>query len=300
VKTRRAGGMAIAAVGRRCIVPAAAVLAVALGVVIVRAQFASGITLVEVYATVGDARGGPILDLQKGDFRVFEDGVPQTITTFASGDFPLAVALAIDRSWSMAGERLALAKAAARTFLQQLRPGDRSMLIAVASDTQVAAPLSADHAAALQALARLEPWSTTGLYDAIITCIGMVQPASGRRALILLSDGVDRYSRATASDALERARRADVLLYPIAIGRTRPQLFPELAALTGGQSFLLRDPKQIDTTLSTIAGELRHQYLLGYSPSRPIDPARPEWRAIEVKMDRPGVKVRARDGYLAR
>lgn len=300
MKTRRAGGMAIAAVGRRCIVPAAAVLAVALGVVIVRAQFASGITLVEVYATVGDARGGPILDLQKGDFRVFEDGVPQTITTFASGDFPLAVALAIDRSWSMAGERLALAKAAARTFLQQLRPGDRSMLIAVASDTQVAAPLSADHAAALQALARLEPWSTTGLYDAIITCIGMVQPASGRRALILLSDGVDRYSRATASDALERARRADVLLYPIAIGRTRPQLFPELAALTGGQSFLLRDPKQIDTTLSTIAGELRHQYLLGYSPSRPIDPARPEWRTIQVKMDRPGVKVLARDGYLAR
>jgi len=292
--------MALAAVGRRCIVPAMAVLAVALGVVIAGGQFASSITLVEVYATVGDARGGPVLDLQKGDFRVFEDGVPQTITTFASGDFPLAVALAVDRSWSMAGERLALAKAAARTFLRQLRPGDRSMLIAVASDAQVAAPLSADRTAALQALARLEPWSTTGLYDAIITCIGIVQPASGRRALILLSDGVDRYSRATASDALERARRADVLVYPIAIGRTRPQLFPELAALTGGQSFLMRDPKQIHTTLSTIAEELRHQYLLGYSPSRPIDPARPEWRAIQVRIDRPGVKVRARDGYLAR
>jgi Ca-activated chloride channel family protein len=293
--------MMIRTVGRRRTVLALTALpVVALGAAIGRAQFASGVTLVEVYATVTDVRGGPVVDLQQRDFHVLEDGVPQTVTTFASGEFPLAVALAIDRSWSMAGARLDLAKAAARTFLRQLRPGDRSMLIAVASDTQVVAPLSADRTSALEALAGLEPWSTTGLYDAVISCLWMIQPASGRRALILLSDGVDRYSRASASDALARARGADVLIYPIAIGKVRPELFPELAALTGGQSFLLRDPRQIDTTLSTIAEELRHQYLLGYTPLRRIDAARSEWRAIQVTVDRTGVKVRARDGYLAK
>ncbi len=239
-------------------------------------------------------------NLRKADFTVSEDGVPQTITTFASGDFPLAVALAIDRSSSMAGERLALARTAARRFLQQLRPTDRAMLIAVASDIEIAAPLSTDRRPALDALDRLQPWSTTALHDAIIASVGMIQPAGGRRALILLSDGVDRYSHATASDALEAARRADVLIYPIAIGATRPPLFPEIAALTGGQSFLLGDPRRIDRTLSTIADELRHQYLLGYTPSRPMTPARPEWRAIDVRVNRPGVRVRARDGYLAK
>lgn len=91
-----------------------------------------------------------------------------------------------------------------------------------------------------------------------------------------------------------------MLIYPIAFGRALPPLFPELAALTGGQSFQLRDPKQIDKTLATIAAELRHQYLLGYTPSRPVDPARPEWRAIQVKVNRTGMNVRARNGYVAR
>jgi Ca-activated chloride channel family protein len=278
----------------------AVLLAAASGLAALDAQFAGGVTLVEVYATVTDERGAPVAGLQKGDFAITEDGVPQEITTFAPGDFPLSVALAIDRSSSMAGERLALAKAAVRSFLRQLRSSDRSMVIAVASDTQVAAPLSTDRDAALHAVAGLQPWSTTGLHDAIIACIGMIQPASGRRALILLSDGVDRYSHATAADALERARRSDVLVYPIAIGKTRPQLFPEIAALTGGQSFELADPRRMDATLSLIADELRHQYLLGYTPSRPMDPDRPEWRAIQVRVHRAGVRVRARDGYVAK
>ena len=265
-----------------------------------QAQFASGVALVEVYATVTDSRGALVTDLRNNDFQVFEDGVRQPIAAFASGDVPLAVALAIDRSTSMAGEPLALATAAARSFLLQLRPGDRSMLIAVSSQTEAVAPLSSDRAVALSALSRLDAWSTTSLYDAIIACLDAIQPAAGRRAAILLSDGVDRYSHATAADALDRARHADVLLYPIAIGKTRPAVFPELAALTGGQSFLLRDAKQIDRTLSTISDELRHQYLLGYTPSRPWNPAQPEWRAIEVKVDRPGMKIRARDGYVAK
>ncbi len=263
-------------------------------------QFATGVTLVEVYATVTDAHGSAVTGLHKNDFQVREDGVPQAVSTFAAGEFPLSVALAIDHSWSMAGQRLQLAKQAARTFLEQLRPSDRSMLIAVASDTEVLAPLSADRTRAIDALARLQPWSTTALHDAIIAGIDTIQPATGRRALILLSDGVDRYSRATAADALERARRSDVLIYPIAFGKARPPLFAQLAVQTGGQSFVVQDPRDLGKTFGAIADELRHQYLLGYTPSRPFDPAHAEWRSIAVTVLRAGLKVRARDGYLAK
>ncbi len=263
-------------------------------------RFSSGISLVEVYATVTDSRGAAIRGLTAADFHVLEDGQPQAISAFAAGDFPLAVALAVDRSVSMTGETLALAKSAARSFLEALRPADRSMIIAIGSEIEVVAPLSRDRAAQLRALARLEPWGTTPLYDSIVRAIDLLEPAPGRRALVLLSDGIDRYSSATADDALDHARRSDVIVYPIDVGRQPSPFFPELAALTGGRSFQQRDPRKLATTLAAIGDELRFQYLLGYAPFRPISPGRPEWRAIRVTVDRPDARVRARDGYLAR
>jgi Ca-activated chloride channel family protein len=265
----------------------------------VEAQFTGGVTLVEVYATVHDARGALVTDLQQRDFQVFEDGVPQRIEAFTAGDMPLAVAIAVDRSTSMAGPRLGLATAAAREFLLRLRPADRAMVIAISGRVEVVAPLSADRQPALAALSRLDAWSTTSLNDAIIACIDAIQPASGRRAAILLSDGIDRYSAATTAAVLERARRADVLVYPIALADNRPPLFAELATLTGGRSFLVHDPKKVSDTLAGVAEELRHQYLLGYSPQRPVNRAKPGWRSIDVKVNRPQVHVRARDGYFA-
>src|SRR5439155_991346 len=91
------------------------------------------------------------------------------------------------------------------------------------------------------------------------------------------------------------ARRRDVLAYPIAVGGTRPPVFGELAAVTGGRPFFVKEPRDLSPALSTITRELRTQYLLGYTPSR--KPAgEPEWRTIGVSIDRPGVHVRARAG----
>jgi Ca-activated chloride channel homolog len=263
-----------------------------------RQDYRSGVNVVEVYATVTDPSGEPIRGLAKGDFVVRENGEEQQVSTFAAGDFPLSVAVAIDRSFSMTGARLALAKSAARTFLGELRPADESMLIAIGSRMEVVAPLSLDRNAQFEKLSSLDPFGTTGLYDAIIAATDEIQSAKGRRALVLLSDGADKYSKSTASDALERARRSDVMMYPIALGRERPEVFAELATLTGGRSFHQRDPKQLTDTLRTIARELREQYLLGYSPSRPPGAGEQGWRSIEVTVSRPGARVRARDGYM--
>jgi hypothetical protein len=152
---------------------------------------------------------------------------------------------------------------AARTFLGELRSSDESMIVGIGSEVEILAPLSPDRAEQVRILSTMKPWGTTGLHDAIIESIDAIQAAKGRRALVLLSDGNDRYSKASASAALERARRSDVMIYPVAIGARRPPLFAELATLTGGRSFQPRNMDELQVTMKTIANELRHQYLLG-------------------------------------
>lgn len=263
------------------------------------AQFTGGVSLVEVYATVTDRQGEPLTNLKAGDFRVRQDGEPRAVTAFASGEFPLAVAVAVDRSFSMGGKenRLKAAKTAARAFITALRPTDQVMVVAIGSDTDVVSLLSTDHGAALEAVDELDAWGTTPLFDATLAAVNAIQSARGRRALVLLSDGTDRYSGTRAAELVEQVRRRDVLIYPIAIGPNRPGIFAELATATGGRSFHAADARELTPIVTRIVRELRFQYLLGYVP-----PAAPpnSWHAIDVQVDRPGARVRARDGYLGR
>lgn len=264
------------------------------------AQFTSGVNLVEVYATVTDRQGGPVTGLAATDFAVSEDGTRQAITAFAAGEFPLAVAIGLDRSFSMGDKsnRLGVAKSAARTFVGALRKSDQVMVVAIGGEIDVAAPLTADHGAVLAAIDRLDAWGTTPLYDAALAALDAIQSAGGRRALVLLSDGTDRYSDMAAADLVDQARRRDVLIYPIALGRARPPIFAELAAATGGRSFHAPEPRDLAPAMTAIARELRFQYLLGYVPSRAASDA--GWHAIDVTVDRPEMRVRAREGYFTR
>ena len=104
------------------------------------AQFSSGVNIVEVYAAVTDAAGNPVTGLRRDDFTVLEDGRPQTVTAFAEGDFPLSVAIGVDRSFSMTPRRsngrpeFMSPVMGARTFLNELRPQDESMIVAIGSE----------------------------------------------------------------------------------------------------------------------------------------------------------------------
>lgn len=263
-------------------------------------QFASGVSVVEVYASATDSRGEPVTSLTGQDFEVLEDGKPQTVSVFAAGDFPLSVAVALDRSFSMAGPRLAAARSAARVLLGELRPEDEAAIIAIGSQVETVAPLSTDREVQYAALARIDAFGTTGLYDSVVRAIELMQAANGRRALVLLSDGNDRYSRTSEEMAIDQARHSDVIVYPIALGPSPSPFFDELASLTGGRAFHVRETARLSDTLRTVARELRFQYLLGYVPPT-RSPARPnEWRRITVAVKRPGVTVRAREGYMAK
>lgn len=261
-------------------------------------QFSTGVHLVEVYATAADARGRLVTDLVADDFVVREDGEVQAVTAFAAGDVSLSVALSIDHSWSMAGERLRMAQSAAHVFLGQLRPTDDAMLIGVSSDVEVLARLSRDRVRQHEVVESLATWGTTRLYDSVIAAVGYLYDTRGRRALVILSDGSDRYSDATAEDALRAVRAAEVLVYPVVVGPTAPAAFSELARLSGGRAFHV-EARKLSTIFRDIAHELRHQYLLGYIPRKGISGGG-EWRRIEVEVKRTGVHVRAREGYVAR
>lgn len=266
------------------------------------ARFSSGVQAVEVYATVTDSAGEPVTGLRADDFQLDDDGRLQTITTFAEGAFPLTVALGVDRSLSMAGEPLRLARRAAQGFLRQLRPDDRSMVVAISADADVVAPLDASREAQVQAVAALDAWSTTALRDAVVKTLDRLAPEGGRQALVVFSDGTDRYSQVSAGEMLERARRGSALVYPIVFGRAAVPVLSDMARLTGGRAFVLRDATGLDNALGSIVRELRHQYLLGYAPAGSAEAGR--WHPIRVRVrgqeSGGGWRVRARDGYVAR
>jgi Ca-activated chloride channel family protein len=253
--------------------------------------------MVAVYATVLDEKGRPVTGLGKNDFVVEENGRTQDVQTFAAGDVPLSLAVAVDHSFSLSRRQLRDVVYGTQRLIGALRPEDRVMLLGIGSQVEVLAPLSLDHRPAFDATARLEPWGTTPLFDAAREAIAAIDTASGRRALILISDGADRYSASTPADLVAFARRHDVLVYPVILGRRQTPTLADVAAVTGARVAAVEKPELLPDVLSGIASELRAQYLLGYVPS--ADVAAPAWRSIAVRVNRPGLRVRARDGYFA-
>jgi Ca-activated chloride channel family protein len=261
-------------------------------------QFVSRTELVEVYATVTDAKGRFVTDLARDEFVILEDGVPQPIATFADGEQPVSIALAVDRSWSMANGRLEAAQRGGRELLLELGEADRAMLVAIGSDVEVPAPLTSDRQKVDAALQALDAWGSTALHDAVVTAFDAIEPAPGRRALVLVSDGQERNSRRTEAEVLARVRASDVLAYPLVLQRKVPDVLDQLAATTGGRAERVKKLGDLPTVMRRVATELRHQYLLGYQPLRPSQVG--EYRRIEVRVSRPGHQVRARAGYLTR
>lgn len=258
------------------------------------AQFSARTEMVEVYATVTDDKGRLVTDLTRNDFTVLEDGRPQSVVTFTPGNVPVSLALAFDRSFSMAGAPLDAAKTAARVLLNELTDADRITLLSISSEVDVVVPLTNDRLAIDRAVQGLDAWGSTAMHDAVVKAVDAIEPAPGRRALVLVSDGRERHSRLTADEVYARIRASDVMIYPVAFARRMPPIFRTLAALSGGRATAARSPEELARLFRRFAEELRHQYLLGYEPDRS---AMPGYRALDVRVRRPGLRVRARAGY---
>jgi Ca-activated chloride channel family protein len=172
-------------------------------------------------------------------------------------------------------------------------------VVAVGSRVETLVPLSAERQQAREVVSSLTPWGTSPLGDATIAAIASVAEGSGRRALALFTDGRERYNEAARAAVLDRVRRGSVLVYPVAVGGKPTPLLVELAVASGGRSFAARDEREAGRAAEALAEDLRHQYLLGYAPTRPPDQGAEAWRSIRVAVSRPDVTIRARDGYFA-
>lgn len=283
--------------------------------------FITDVNVVTVLATVHDSGGRIVKDLTRDDFALSEDGVPQTIRYFSrESDLPLTVGLLIDTSRSqinvMEPERDASYK-----FLDQVLRPDKDQAFVAHFDTRVELlqGFTSSRQELRAALDQLEipDEVATLLYQAIrLTSETMMLPRQGRKAFILLSDGVSFRDKASIETAIEYAQRADTIIYSILFAehpkRHRPARAPiraivnshgqramrRLARETGGAYFEISASPTIVDVYTRIEDELRNQYSLGYTPARSNKST--GYRKIKLTVKRPRLVVQSRDGYYAR
>jgi Ca-activated chloride channel homolog len=257
------------------------------------------VQFVELYASVSDRSGRPVEGLERTSFKILEDGVEQAVSRFERvEDLPIHVGVVIDNSASMRHALQATRQAALEFFERTIEAEDRAALITFNRFPNLAVQLTNDLKMLGGGLAGLTAEGQTALYDSLMFALYYLTGVSGQRAILLLSDGRDEVSRFDFDDTLEYARRAGVTIY--AVGLQLPDGFArsELAAIaaeTGGQSYFVRDVEELPEIYRAIEREMRSQYLLAYQSTNTAKSN--AFRAIEVRVSAPGVKVRTMSGY---
>jgi Ca-activated chloride channel homolog len=256
------------------------------------------VDVVQVTATVTDRRGRFVHGLARGDFRVFEDGARQAVSTFASQDIPLQIVVAMDVSGSLKASMPGV-KVAVKKFLSALRPADQVTVLTFNDRVFMLAKPSLDLGARLKAVDRLTAWGETALYEAIVKGIDELGRQAGRRALVVFTDGEDVSSRIPVEAVEGRLEASDVTLYAIGLGQAPAvpmlkALLERLASKSGGRAFF-EAPKDLDEAFARLVEELSNQYLLGYARRDAVKDSR--WRTLRVEVPGRDVKVRARQGY---
>ncbi|MGC8915818.1 MAG: VWA domain-containing protein [Thermoanaerobaculum sp.] len=267
-------------------------------------QFVSTVRVqaVELPVLVLDKAKKPVEGLKKEDFEVFDEGAPQEILHFSrERNLPVRVGLIIDTSGSMEKTLPEVQKVVLGFVKNLLRPVDRAFVVAFSDRPALLSPFTADVGSLERALLTLRAERETALWDAVIYGIFQFSGVRGRRALVVLTDGEDNASRAPFDRALDFAQRSGVTVYTVAINlpltaiKARSQL-SRLAKATGGEAFFLPAQPNLAPVYEQIERELRAQYLLAYSSA--TDAPAGTFRAVTVKVKKPGLTVRTVSGYF--
>lgn len=283
--------------------------------------FSTAVNVVNVLANVHDKKGHIIRDLSKDDFVLLEDGRAQTIRYFApQSDLALILGLMIDSSMSQ--ERVITPeRSACFDFLDQvLRPNkDQAFLVQFDTNVMVRQDLTSSWKDLNEALTTVDTPSRselrqhadgpgTLLYDALLKGAQMMSGQHGRKALIVMTDGVDEGSEASLANTIDAAQKADTLIYSILFtdpgfyglggGRQGRGVLERMSRETGGGFFEVSKNQSIVQIFDRIQDELRSQYSLGFVSDQP--PTRSEFRKIELRTKQKGLIVQARNRYYAR
>ncbi|HKP82802.1 MAG TPA: VWA domain-containing protein [Pyrinomonadaceae bacterium] len=264
--------------------------------------------LVVLNLTVTDHEGHYVKALKKSDFKIYEDGVevqPDMIASFSLHESPYAAVVLLDSSGSME-ERFSLARSAAIRFLDGLRPEDVAAVYRFDSKVERVQEFSGGRDLAPTAYAIRAKGMTT-LNDAIVEAAKTLADRSEqRKAIVILSDGMDTYSKASSGKALESALAVGATIYAVDMSsldiagsakRQSAASLKEFAEKTGGRFVATPGGPALRDAFSGIAEELGHQYTIAYRPANKKHDGK--WRTLDVKLSRQDLTVRTRKGYRA-
>ena len=267
--------------------------------------FKSSVRTVPIYATVVDGSGRLVPDLDRGDFTILDNGKPAELSLFSNQSQPFSAVVMLDTSASMTAN-LKLLNRAAEQFLLRLLPVDRAQVGAFNDKIQLSGTFTNDRDELIGALNDLYFGNPTRLNDGIAAGLDALKGVEGRRVVLVFTDGEDTASRTGFKTVLERARDEEVMVYSIGLEseffngmrvvKTRPSRdLRKISDETGGGYFELLKTVDLAPTFSRVAQELRSQYLIGFAPVA-LDG---KVHKLDVKVNRPGMIVRARKSYLA-
>ena len=271
----------------------------------VRERFRADTELVTIPVTVRDSAGRLVTNLERGDFIVEEDGSAQPITQFDRERVPVSLALALDTSDSMRGDRIVDARSVLANFLDKLLAAeDEASLLSFNHETRMLAGWTHHRAGLRDKLDSIRPTGSTAIYDAVSAALPLFESRSHpRAALLLVSDGADTASDITIATLKQQLVRSDVMLYAIAIdtpntrtsARVNPYTLNELTSQGGGYAEVITSDAELGPATERIAEELNHQYMIGYTPSTPSNG---KYRSIRVKVTNADYRVRSRRGVI--
>jgi Ca-activated chloride channel homolog len=255
---------------------------------------------VELYTTVTD-KGRPVAGLQQSNFKVFEDGVLQKVESFEYvKNLPLTLGVMVDTSASML-ESLPEAQQAALAFLDySIGPKDRAFTVSFDNEPYLLTKLTNRKDRLFRSLAGLRAEGSTALYDAIIYGLYQFTGVKGKKALVLLSDGKDTASKFDYDTLVEYVKKAGISIYGIGLKISGADLevkykLNKIAQATGGQTFYVDSPKNLESIYRQINEDLRSQYMLTYYSTNTT--AKDKWRKVEIKVEPTSLQARTITGY---
>ncbi len=283
------------------------------------------VSMVLVPVTVTDHRGAILNGLDQKNFTVLDDKVPQRIVAFTSEDSPCSVGLVLDISGSMR-KTLRDAKEVAQAFVRTANTRDEFLLLTVSTRPDADPAFTTDVEALTHNIDAARPGGMTALIDTVYLGLSRMRDAQQpRRALLILSDGVDNQSRYSQGELLRLALEADVQIYTIifengaanqvgngspfrpsmvakpgdqARARQEPDILEKLAEKTGGLHFRVHTQAEANDAAVKAGQALRQQYVIGYQT--PNTGSSGKWHQVKVKLDRDQVQVYTRSGYYER
>ena len=272
--------------------------------------------LVTIPATVLDREGRYITNLKKEDFQIFENGDEQDVEFFESVEQPFTILFLVDTSGSMDSQMIILARAA-NSFLSQLPANDKIIVAPFDNWVDTSNKISSVKDLREKKIRlRSTGLTPTVVYDAVDYALKKMKKLSGRKAIVLFSDGVGSGYSASAKSNLRDAEENEASIYTVQFN-TYPKVAPplvndkkqyykkietadkyvrDLAQITGGRHYQIDDIANLEETFAQVAKELGQQYSIGYYPKQSSKQG--ERRQIKVKVNLPNLAVRARDSYV--